>query len=348
MLEQPDGKVLIAGYFTSYDGDTSIKRIQRFNTDLSVDTSFDSGTSTNSDIYALALQTDGKILIGGAFSTYQGTARRRIARLNTDGSLDTSFVIGTGFSNSVWAIAVQTDGKILVGGEFATYSGTSRARVARLNTDGSLDTTFPDLSINGAVYQLEILSDGKILIGGGFTSVSGQSRGFIAKLNSDGTLDSFASGTSFNGDVISLDIDPDGKIMCGGFFGSYSGQSRNRIARLNSNGTLDTTFIVGSGITGDYVFDISSKNGKYVISGNFSSYDGVAVGGFLRLNNDGSRDTTFVSGTGVDWDPAVFSLTSETLTNGNTILTGEFTEYNGTSTPNFILVDPFGNLLNCL
>lgn len=350
MIEQPDGKALVAGYFTEYGSDTSIRRIQRFNTDLSVDTSFDSGTATNSDIYGMALQSDGKIVIGGGFTTYQGVARRRIARLNTDGSLDTSFAIGTGFSAAVWAVAVQEDGKILAGGDFLNYSGTTRRRLARLNTNGTLDTTFPDVNIDSTVYQIEIQDDGKILLAGSFTSVSGVSAGGIVRLNSNGTIDNtFTGGTGFNSDVYSLDIDTDGKIIVGGGFTQYSGQSRNRIIRLNTDGTIDNTFNIGSGFTNQYVFDVNTYNGKYVVSGAFTSYNGTSVGGFLRINNDGSLDTTFNVGTGFDFDTVnTFSFPSLTLSNGNTLVTSIFTEYNGVSTPNFVAIDPFGQLLNCV
>jgi uncharacterized delta-60 repeat protein len=348
MIEQPDGKAIVAGYFTEYDGDTSIRRIQRFNTDLSVDTSFEPGTATNGDIYAMALQPDGKIVIGGAFTTYNGVARRRIARLNTDGSLDTSFVIGTGFSASVWGIAVQEDGKILCGGEFLSYSGTERNRIARLNSNGGLDTTFNN-SFDGTVYQIKLQEDGKSIVGGLFTSGGTTPLGGIARLNTDGSLDNTVFlGGGFNGDVYSLDIDSDGKIIVGGAFTQYSGQSSNRIARLTDGDKLDNTFNIGSGFTSGYVFDINSKNGKYVVSGNLSNYNGVAIGGFLRINNDGSFDTTFNTGTGFDIDfGSTFSVPILALSNGNTLVTSVFTEYNGTPTPNFVAVDPFGNLLNC-
>jgi uncharacterized delta-60 repeat protein len=351
MVEQPDGKVLVAGYFTEYGGDTSITRIQRFNTDLSVDTTFDAGTATNSDIYGMALQPDGKILIGGAFTTYNGVARRRIARLNTDGSLDTSLVIGTGFSNSVWAVAIQEDGKILCGGDFTSYSGTTLRRLARLNTDGSLDTSFPDVNINSSVYQIEVQSNGKIIVGGAFTTVSGSTYQRAVRLNTDGTIDdTFNTTSGFDADVISVDIAADGKIICAGYFTSYSGQSRNGMIRLNTNGSIDNTFNIGSGFTGSsgYVFEVGITNGKYVVSGFFDDYDGTSVGGFVRLNNDGSIDTTFNVGTGMDWDSVnSYSTPILTLSNGNTLATGIFTEYNGTPTPNFVAVDPFGNLLNC-
>jgi uncharacterized delta-60 repeat protein len=253
----------------------------------------------------------------------------------------------------VWAVAIQEDGKILCGGDFTSYSGTQTTRIARLNTDGSLDISFSPSSFDNTVYQIKLQDDGKSIIAGSFLSGGTQALGRICRLNTNGSLDNTVFfGGGFNSDVFSIDIDSDGKIIVGGAFTQYSGQSSNRIARLTDGDKLDNTFIIGSGFTGGtgspYVFDINSKNGKYVVAGNFAAYNGVAIGGFLRINNDGSQDTTFNTGTGFDFD---FNSTVSTpilvLSNGNTLVTSVFTEYNGISTPNFVAVDPFGNLLNC-
>ena len=80
----------------------------------------------------IAVQSDGRIVIGGRFTSYDGVARNRIARLHTDGSLDESFDPGVGLDDFPEAIAVQSDGKILIGGNFTSYDGVARNRVARL------------------------------------------------------------------------------------------------------------------------------------------------------------------------------------------------------------------------
>ncbi len=138
---QPDGKILIGGQFTTYNGITA-NRIARLNTDGTLDTTFTVGTGADSSVNTITLQPDGKILIGGAFTTYNGTTVNHVARLNADGTLDTTFVTGTGTNGSVFTIALQPDGKILIGGWFTTYNGTTANYIARLNTDGTLDTTF--------------------------------------------------------------------------------------------------------------------------------------------------------------------------------------------------------------
>jgi uncharacterized delta-60 repeat protein len=122
------------------------------------------GFDPNADgpVNSIALQPDGKILVGGDFSTIGGTERIGIARLNTDGTLDTTF--NPDAYDSVSSIAVQADGKILVGGNFTTLYGAPRDNLARLNTDGTLDITF-NSNTNGSVWYIALQPDGKILVG---------------------------------------------------------------------------------------------------------------------------------------------------------------------------------------
>src|SRR5690554_3125735 len=240
---QPDGKILVGGTFTQYNGQTQ-NRIIRLNTDGSIDTSFVTGTGFNDWVETITLQSDGKILVGGKFTSYNGQSRNSIVRLNTDGSLDTSFNIGTGFNISEWshsvlAIILQPDEKILVGGSFTEYNGQTQKSIVRLNMDGSVDTSFNSevgfyrYHANGVIYTMALQPDGKILVGGLFTRFGTQTQNRISRLNSDGSLDtSFETGTGFNGNVISIILQPDGKILAGGGFAYYNGQSQMRIARL--------------------------------------------------------------------------------------------------------------------
>lgn len=353
MIEQPDGKIVYVGYFTSY-GATAANRIIRLNADFSVDDTFVYGTGFNGDATALAIQSDGKLIVGGNFTQYNGTARNRMVRLNTDGSLDTSFGIGTGFNATVWSVLVQSDGKIVAAGDFATYSGSSRPGVIRLLSTGNIDTSFAAASaVDSTVYQVAQQSDGKILAGGLFTSYSGVSVGGLVRLTTAGIIDaafptSGVTAGGFNG-IYSLDVLSDGKIMLGGNFTTYSGVSSRDIARINSDGTYDATFNVGSGFTGSdrFVLDVTETNGKYFVTGVFDDYNGTAVGGLVRLNSDGSVDTTFNTGTGIGTNLSSFGEPSLVLSNGNYNIVGTFSDYNGTTVPNMIVIDPFGKLLNC-
>ncbi|MDQ7960901.1 T9SS type A sorting domain-containing protein [Flavobacterium lindanitolerans] len=287
---QPDGKILAGGVFGYYNGQ-SRNSIARLNTDGTLDTSFNIGTGFSGAGYkvsTIAVQPDGKIIVGGWFTNYNGHARNRIVRLNADGSLDTSFNIGTGFNDAIKEIALQPDGKILATGFFTSYNGQTQNRIARLNTDGTLDASFNSgTAFSSPVSAIAVQPDGKILVGGGFLSYNGQAQNGIVRLNINGSLDnSFTTGLGFdNGSVYTISIQPDGKILAGGSFTLYNGQTRNRIARLNTNGTLDTSFNIGAGFN-DIVNDIAIQpDGKILIGGFFTTYNGQTRNRIVRLNN---------------------------------------------------------------
>ncbi|HEX3228065.1 MAG TPA: delta-60 repeat domain-containing protein, partial [Pyrinomonadaceae bacterium] len=216
------------------------------------------------------------------------------------GDIDPSFNPGAGASGStatVLAVAVQTDGKIVVGGTFSQAAGQARGNIARFNPDGSLDPTFLSSGVgaNGDVSALFVQPDGKIVICGDFTTVNGSARNRIARLNSDGTLDFtfLATGSGANFVVNAAALQSDGKIVIGGRFTTINGTTRNHIARINSDGTLDASFLAaGSGINGD-VFSLALQtDGKTLIGGFFTSVNGTARNGIARLNSDGTNDAS--------------------------------------------------------
>jgi uncharacterized delta-60 repeat protein len=177
---QTDGKIIIGGDFTAYNG-TTVNRIARLNSDGSLDGSFNTGTGSDQPVKSITIQTDGKIIIGGFFATYSGTTVNNITRLNTGGSLDGSFNTGTGPSGPVMSTAIQTDGKIIIGGSFFNYNGSTANNISRLNTDGSLDGSFnTGTGADSYVYTTAIQTDGKIIIGGLFTAYNGTMANYIA------------------------------------------------------------------------------------------------------------------------------------------------------------------------
>ncbi|MBW8051254.1 MAG: T9SS type A sorting domain-containing protein, partial [Cytophagales bacterium] len=335
---QSDGKIIIGGNFTSYNG-TARNKIARLNADGTLDGTFTVGTGADSRVYTTSIQSDGKIIIGGQFTSYNGTARNRIARLNADGTLDSTFTVGTGASSWVYTTSIQSDGKIIIGGQFTSYNGTVRNRIARLNTDGTLDSTFTvGTGASSIVRTTSIQSDGKIIIGGNFTSYNGTARNHIARLNADGTLDgTFTVGTGASSDVYTTSIQSDGKIIMGGGFTSYNGTARNRIARINADGTLDGTFTVGTGANTSVLTTSIQSDGKIIIGGWFTSYNGTARNRIARLNADGTLDGTFTVGTGASSDVSTTSIQSD----GKIIIGGWFTSYNG------IGRNRIARLLNC-
>ncbi len=327
---QSDGKILIGGTFTSYNG-TAINRIARLNADGTLDASFDPGTGANSTVYTTAIQSDGKILMGGNFTIYNGTAISSIARLNTDGTLDAGFTPGTGTSSTVRTTSIQSDGKIIFGGHFTAYDGTLRGRIARLNTDGTLDGSFnPGTGANSTVYTTAIQSDGKIIIGGTFIAYNGTARSKIARLNTDGTLDAgFNPGSGITGTILTTAIQTDGKIIIGGSFTIYNGTVINRIARLNTDGTLDAGFSPSTGADDTIRTSALQSDGKIVIGGDFTAYNGTAIKGIARLNTDGTLDASFDPGTGANLNSSI--QTTAIQSDGKIIIGGDFINFNGTA-----------------
>jgi len=285
---QADGKIILGGEFTHYNG-TAITGVARLNTDGTLDTSFVVGTGQGGDIYTVAFQTDGKILIGGAFPQYNSVTVNNIARLNTDGSLDTTLATGTGPNGIVRKILIQPDNKILVGGEFATFNATAKTRLTRLNADGTFDSSFVTGTISSNVKDMILEASGKIVIVGSFSTINGTARNRAARLNSDGSLDtSFDPGVGFTQDVLTIVPVDHGKYMVAGVFTTASGLSRNRIARLHNSGALDPKFLQGLGPIGattPQIRTIVPLNGKYLIGGQFDSFNTSARSGLVLMSN---------------------------------------------------------------
>lgn len=289
---QPDGKVILVGDFGLVNG-VSIRRIARLNADGSYDTSFNVGAGANGFINRMVLQPDGKILIGGTFETYNNIERNSIARINPDGSLDTTFDCGSpGPNNAVTDIVPLSDGKILIGGWFGFINSTQAGSIARLNPDGTVDTSFNPGGVGTTgpgnvlriVDAIDVQSDGKIVIGGSFFGYNNVTRNNLARLNANGTLDmSFAPNTQ---NVFELKIQQDGKIVIGGAFSTVNGTAQNKLARLNPNGSLDTTFDIGQGAghSGDAVFKMAFQpNGNIIFGGRFRRFGGQDHIGIVRL-----------------------------------------------------------------
>mgnify|MGYP000879399266 CR=1 FL=1 len=313
-----------------------------------VDPTFDPGAGPNNRVLVTAVQADGKVLIAGDFTQVAGTPRNRIARLNADGSLDATFDPGSGPQFAVFAIAVQADGRILVGGHFNTFNGTSSGMIARLNADGSLDSGFtPGSGADWLVLSIAVQPDGRILVGGNFDSFNGLPRSGITRLNADGSQDlSFNPGTGLATTgaaktVNAFALQPDGRIVIAGQFSSYNGTARSCIARLNADGSLDASFNPGTGATNGDIDDmVRQPDGKLVIAGNFTNYNGTSTPRFARVNPDGSLDTGFSTGTG----PDSFVLALALQADGRILLGGFFDSYNDVVVRDVARVNPDGTL----
>jgi uncharacterized delta-60 repeat protein len=299
---QSDGKIIVVGNFDTYNGVTNLNNIVRLNSDGSLDPSFSIGNGLSATSYSVALQSDGKIVVGGSFTNYNGTLRNRIVRLNSDGSNDNTFSPSSGFNNTVYSVAVQSDGKILVGGSFTTVNGQTSNRIARLNSNGTTDTGFGiGTGFNSTVNSIALQSTGKIVVGGAFTLCNGITSGYIARLNATGLIDtaSFESGTGFSSTINSIAIQSDDRILATGSFTTFNGsESRVRIARLNSTGDIDYTFNPSTGLNsiGEHISVMT--DGRIVASGSFSLYNGTAAQRVVRILSH-TIQATSVSPTGV-------------------------------------------------
>jgi uncharacterized delta-60 repeat protein len=336
--QQPDGKYVIVGSFTQYSGSSpQANRIVRINQNGTQDNTFNVGTATglSSTGFAISPQSDNSVIAGGSFATYRLTSSFSIVKISPSGALDTSFNVGTGFGNTVYGIATQPDGKVVVVGTFNFYSSSINNYITRTDLSGSLNmgpnTTFnPGVGFSSTVNSHSTQSDGKIIAVGDFTTYSGSAVNRIVRINPDGTRDTtFNVGAGFNGAANRVKIQSDEKIVVAGAFTTYSGSASSGIVRLNPNGTRDTTFSTGTGTGGNPIYGLSiQSDGKYIVGGNYLTYSGSSSVRITRINTDGTLDNTFNTGTGFN------SLVNSTAiqTDGKIIVVGSYSNYSGSTT----------------
>jgi uncharacterized delta-60 repeat protein len=337
---QSDGKILAGGAFNGANsiGGATRNRIGRLDPTTGAADSFD--PNANSTVNAIAVQSDGKILAGGDFNganSIDGATRNRIARLETDGRLDQTLNLGIGSSDFVSATAVQADGKILIGGKFSSVLSVARNNIARLNTDGTLDTLF-DPNANDTVNAIAVQADGKILAGGDFSGlncIGGQTRNRIARLDAvTGAADSFDPNADFS--VNAIAVQADGKILVGGDFSglnSIGGATRNRIARLDATSGAADSFDPNATNTVNTI--AVPADGKILVGGDFSGAN--SIGGAAR-NRIARLDAT--SGAADSFDPNANGAVDAIVVqpDGKILVGGEFSGANsiGGATRNLI------------
>jgi uncharacterized delta-60 repeat protein len=309
-----------------------------------------------------------KVIVVGIFDSYKGSPYNNIIRLNIDGTIDTTFNVGTGFNGSCFSVEIQSDGKILVGGGFTSYNGVNIGKgIARLNSDGTLDTTFNSgtgisspASISSTIHSIGIQTDGKILCTGGFFSYNGIARRNVCRLNIDGSIDTtFNPGTGLNS-IVGGSSNPgqvikqlsNGDIMIGGNLTSYNGIPLKGAVRVSSTGVYDPTFefkYYGNPFLNGVNDFIVTSNGKYLFVGSFYEYDGgVGNDGIVMTNTDGSLYNSFNVGVGIDNFGGYGAISViELQTNGNFVVGGLFTKYNNVEVrENIVVISPDGSLVD--
>lgn len=315
----PDGQTLVGGEFARANGE-SIGGLARLNTDGTLDRSFTTrlkgttsidGSVVNPSVWHALRQTDGRTLIAGYFVSVGGVARSSLARLDTNGTLDKTYVPAASPLYTA-AYALQPDNRLLVVDPFMKSVGnTPRRGIARLQTDGSLDPGFDpgaglvfasdDPYELSAVRAVEVRSDGRILIAGALQSAGGLARTNLVRLESDGRVDAaYDPGRTIDGAVYAFAAQSDDRLVIGGGFEHVAGQTRVAIARLQPDGSLDTSFAPvfarepGHGRTAVRAL-LTLPDGQLLVGGGFTSVNGVARNGIARLHADGSLDES--------WDP---------------------------------------------
>jgi uncharacterized delta-60 repeat protein len=247
-------------------------------------------------VRAMVEQSAGRLVIAGDFSEVNGVPRNGLARLHTDGSLDTSFDPGTGVDHQIYqgvhVLALQSDAKILIAGSFHTVNGIERTNLARLNADGSLDRGFDAQSAAAPFYHFAAVTpqpDGKVLLAGyDLNPTNNTVSPLFLRLNADGAMDS-TFNPAVSGYIYAVALQPDGKIIVGGYF--HCGLNCTNVARLNSDGTVDDGFHADMGDCG-VSYMVRQSDGKLVIAGQCLS-DGFYRLYVARLDSDGSWDRTF-------------------------------------------------------
>lgn len=290
---QIDGKIVLAGDFYELNG-LITNNVARLNSNGTFDHTFNQHTGFNGSVLATAVHTKRRLIVGGDFSRFNYLFKSNIVRLTEDGELDPSFDVGTGTNGKVHAIAVQSNGKVLIGGDFTSYNGTFCSNIARLKKDGSLDASFSDVTTDGVVRKIIIDKNDRIIIAGDFESVNGVSIRGIARIKPDGTLDdTFNPSIDAYGRGYDCKISSRGKIYLAVVYQDHNYTFGTDIICLNRDGTRDESFAIP---TGEFfsIFTLAFNNDNKLIAGGlgaFSSTFQTYAGVVAQFNADGSIDS---------------------------------------------------------
>ncbi len=330
IARQADGKLLLGGDQLGLYNGAAVRDVLRLGADGALDASFNVGDGPDSHVLKIVLQPDGRILVGGVFSNFNGVSARRLVRLMSNGAVDAGFSIGTGANGWVTCVAVQPDGKILVGGRFSQWDGTAAGGIVRLLADGSVDPEFNvGTGADDNVNVILLRPSGKILVGGNFDFFNGTARHLLAQLNADGTLDlEFDPGPGGAPDdkIRAMALLPDGKLLCGGDLETWQGIPVLAMVRLETDGSRDALFNSDAS-TYFGIIDIALQpDGKVLICGTM---------GLERFTEFGVVDPTFDTGTSFQGGFQVVQAMLQ-LPDGRLLAGGIFSEYNGNAVGNIV------------
>jgi len=348
-----NGKLMVS----SEGGDLTVGGLTRpglvrLNADGAGDASFNIGTGPDgSAVYIddfLELP-NGQLMVMGAFDTFNGVPANGIVRLNTNGSVDATFNPGAGVAGSYTEVSTMVplpNGQYLLGGIFDTYDGTPSNGLVRINANGSLDPTFStNFGTDNYIINLTVQPDGKILVTGDLVVGASTTHQGLLRLLPNGTPDNSFTPPAFpTFDVITfsgaaMQVQPDGKILLLSRNGINSAGIR-RVARLNANGTLDTSFQVGTGPNSTPLAIKLLANGRLLVAGLFSSFNGTQDRTLVQLNSAGGVDTSFLP---VLQGPGTIRDVVQQA-DGKLVVGGYFSEINGQPIRRLARFNPNGTL----
>ncbi|MEO6902592.1 MAG: T9SS type A sorting domain-containing protein [Bacteroidia bacterium] len=342
---QIDGKIVFGGNFYEING-LIANNISRLNPDGSFDQTFNQHSGFNGPVLASAEYMNKRLIVGGEFSRYNYQFKSNIVRLIENGNVDASFNTGSGTNGKVNTVAVQKNGKILIGGKFTSYNGNNCNNLARLNSNGSFDASFSEAGADGEVRKIIIDNDGKIIIAGDFENVNGVAIRTVARLNPKGTIDnSFAPSSGLYAKGYNCIISSRGKIYVAVIYETGGFSRGTDVYCLNKNGSRDSTFKIA---TKDFyrintlAFNNDNKllvGGLAIYASRFGGYPGIVA----QLNLDGSYDSVFNH---VDLQNALNGnvRTINVLNNDRMIIGGEFSANDFTTLNHIALLNRDGTV----
>lgn len=339
------GDMYVGGSFGYYSAAVHDKLV-RLDANGVADPGFATGTGFNSPVAALAVANDGSgdLYVGGAFYVYQVALCPRLVRLDSTGARDLAFdPADTVLNGVVNAVVPATDGSgdVFAGGNFT-------GRVVRLSPSGAVVHAAPGTGFNGLVNALVLVPDGSgdVIVVGAFTSYNGTASNRIVRLNSDLTIDTVAAGTGLNGAANAVAVSGT-SVYVGGDFTQCQGIARPRICRLTSGLALDLTFDPGTGFsypTGGTSVRclLVTSTGRVYAGGKFETYRGGACSGIVAIHPDGTRDTGFVVGTGLN--RTALALAEGQDAGRDLFVGGDFRSYQGHTVDFVVVLDPDGRM----
>lgn len=343
-IVMPDGKVLIVGSFSTYNG-VAANQIAMLNSDGSLYTAFISSPGpSGGNIVDADIDDLGRIYLVGNFTYYNNVQRKGIVRLLADGSVDSSFNPSSQLPANRFpdlkTISVRQDGKIFFGGEYAISNG---GELVSINSDGTLNNTFPSIyfGFGSEVNQIVFQPDNKVLVAG-WPNWNGLRP--LTRFNNDGSVDTeFTALNSVRGKGLTACLRQDGKILIGGLLNkSIDDSTIFYLLCLNSDGSIDQSFSTYGFSTGQQngtnIFDIIPFGSGYLLSGLIPSYSGVAQKNITHIDSNGNLVPGFDLGTGFVFSNV--SLSDIDVSNGSLFVSGAFNSYNGVSVRGIVKLMP--------